>query len=260
MTAPAPLASIALLMTPKPPRPALSLRSTFPLLAVLLPLGCAGDDTTGKPAAPADEPAAVAGEPESQDRAVRAIDAFIADKGPKQKTGDWRTVLNGPPKAEFDPAHDYLWHLQTNKGEIGIRLLPATAPRHVASTIYLTRLGFYDGVIFHRVIPGFMAQGGDPTGTGSGGPGYEMYGEFDPAVRHDAAGKVSMANSGPGTDGSQFFITFKDTPHLDGKHTIFGTVATGMDVVKLLEGCGTAGGPPLEKLVIERAWIEVKPK
>ena len=129
---------------------------------------------------------------------------------------------------------------------------------HVSSTIYLTRLGFYDGLTFHRVIPGFMAQGGCPTGTGRGSPGYRYDGEFDPNVRHDRAGLLSMANAGPGTDGSQFFITFRDTPHLDGKHTIFGEVKGGMDTLRALEKAGSPGGRPTEELRIERATILVQ--
>jgi cyclophilin family peptidyl-prolyl cis-trans isomerase len=146
-----------------------------------------------------------------------------------------------------------------------IRLMPEVAPMHVSSTIYLTRLGFYDDVIFHRVITGFhrvitgfMAQGGDPTGTGTGGPGYQYDGEFDRKVKHDEPGKLSMANRGPGTDGSQFFLTFVPTPHLDGKHTIFGEVAEGMGTVKELEKRGSRSGRPSERLVIEKATISVE--
>jgi cyclophilin family peptidyl-prolyl cis-trans isomerase len=128
----------------------------------------------------------------------------------------------------------------------------------VSSAIYLTRLGFYDGTIFHRVIPRFMAQGGDPTGTGRGGPGYKYDGEFDSSVKHDKPGVLSTANSGPGTDGSQFFITFVATPHLDGKHTIYGTVVEGMDTVKALEKAGGRGGKTKEKLMIESATISVQ--
>jgi cyclophilin family peptidyl-prolyl cis-trans isomerase len=113
-------------------------------------------------------------------------------------------------------------------------------------------------VAFHRVIDGFMAQGGDPLGNGTGGPGYSYDGEFDKAVKHDAPGKLSMANRGPGTDGSQFFLTFVATPHLDGKHTIFGEVAEGMGTVRELEKRGSRGGKTTEPLMIERATISVE--
>ena len=143
-------------------------------------------------------------------------------------------------------------------GDIKIKLLPADAPMHVSSTIYLTRLGFYDGVSFHRVIKGFMAQGGDPLGTGTGGPGYQYDGEFGGSIRHDKPGMLSMANAGPGTDGSQFFLTFVPTPHLDGRHTIFGEVVEGMGTVKQLEANGSRNGRPSKALEITTATITVE--
>jgi len=148
--------------------------------------------------------------------------------------------------------------LTTNKGTIKVRLLPDVAPMHVSSTIYLTRLGFYDGLPFHRVITGFMAQGGDPLGNGTGGPGYEYDGEFSPSVKHDKPGMLSMANRGPGTDGSQFFLTFVPTPWLDGKHSIFGEVTDGMDVLKKLEAAGSQSGRTSEPLSITKAEIAVE--
>jgi cyclophilin family peptidyl-prolyl cis-trans isomerase len=192
---------------------------------------------------------------ETEDAAVKMLDAFIAEQQIDKTQPDWKTRLKRPLKARFEPGASYFWNLDTNKGNIKIKLLPDTAPMHVSSTIYLTRLGFYDDVVFHRVISGFMAQGGDPTGTGRGGPGYKYAGEFDPKVKHDAPGKLSMANAGPRTDGSQFFLTFVATPHLDGKHTIFGEVVEGMGTVKQLEAAGSRSGKPKEKLVIETATI-----
>jgi cyclophilin family peptidyl-prolyl cis-trans isomerase len=108
------------------------------------------------------------------------------------------------------------------------------APLTVENFVNLARAEFYDGTTFHRVIPGFMVQGGDPTGTGTGGPGYRFGDEFSSKLHHDNEGVLSMANAGPGTNGSQFFITLGPTPHLDGKHTVFGKVTGGMDVVKAI--------------------------
>lgn len=180
----------------------------------------------------------------------------------------WKTQLTKPEMMTFDKDTDYFWIMETNKGTIKIKLLPDVAPMHVTSTIYLTKKGFYDGIKFHRVIPGFMAQGGDPLGNGSGGPGYKYDGEFDPKVKHDRPYRVSMANGGkdhPCTDGSQFFITFKATPGLDNIHTIFGDVVEGQDVVDKLEAAGNPdpranGVPPKEKLVINKATIVEKAK
>ena len=121
--------------------------------------------------------------------------------------------------------------LDTTKGRIVIELREDAAPKTVANFIKLAKSGFYNGVIFHRVIPGFMVQTGDPTGTGRGGPGYTFEDEFSPSLHHDAAGVVSMANAGPNTNGSQFFITLAPTPGLDGKHAIFGRVVEGQGVV-----------------------------
>jgi cyclophilin family peptidyl-prolyl cis-trans isomerase len=184
----------------------------------------------------------------------RYIDSQKIDK---TKPG-WKVRL---PKAPFDVSFKGVkvtWKLETNVGDITIKLMPEVAPKHVASTVYLTRVGFYDDVPFHRVIPGFMAQGGDPTGRGNAGPGYQYAGEFDPNVKHTKGGLLSMANAGPNTDGSQFFLTFVPTPHLDGKHTIFGEVVSGMDTLKKLEEKGTQGGQPTGPLKIVKATIEVE--
>ena len=139
----------------------------------------------------------------------------------------------------IDPAKKYTATIEMAKGgEIAIQLFAAEAPVTVNNFVFLAREGYYDGVTFHRVIPGFMAQGGDPTGSGSGGPGYQFDDEFHPSLRHDAPGALSMANAGSrggrGTNGSQFFITFVPTPHLDGKHSVFGKVIDGMDVVNAI--------------------------
>jgi len=186
---------------------------------------------------------------------VPAIEKFISEQK-IAKQGNWKSQLPRPPKVAFDAGKKLYWKLETNVGDVKIRLMPDVAPMHVSSTVYLTKLGFYDGVVFHRVITQFMAQGGDPTGTGSGGPGYQYAGETDPKVKHDRGGLLSMANAGPGTDGSQFFLTFVATPWLDGKHTIFGEVVEGQGTLKELEKRGSQSGRTSEKLLIERATIE----
>ena len=138
---------------------------------------------------------------------------------------------NTPPAMEIDPKKSYKAHMETEKGEMVIDLFAAKTPKTVNNFVFLARQGFYDGVIFHRVIANFMAQGGDPTGTGTGGPGYKFQDEFDPSLKHDKPGVLSMANAGPNTNGSQFFITHVPTPWLDGKHSVFGQVSKGMDVL-----------------------------
>ena len=130
--------------------------------------------------------------------------------------------------------------LHTNRGAIAVELFDEDAPKTVDNFVKLARDGFYDGVVFHRVIPDFMIQGGDPTGTGSGGPGYTF--EDEPNDRGVVRGALAMANSGPNTNGSQFFIvTAEACPWLDGKHTVFGRVTDGMDVVDTIEGTPTDG-------------------
>jgi len=138
---------------------------------------------------------------------------------------------NTPPEMEIDPQKTYMARMETDKGEMVIELFADKAPKTVNNFVFLSRQGFYDGVIFHRVIANFMAQGGDPTGTGTGGPGYKFADEFDSSLRHDKPGVLSMANAGPNTNGSQFFITHVPTPWLDDKHSVFGQVNEGMDVL-----------------------------
>ena len=121
--------------------------------------------------------------------------------------------------------------MNTSKGPISITMYAADTPMTCASFLNLAKRDYYNGISFHRVIPNFMIQGGDPTGTGSGGPGYKFQDECRASLKHDKAGILSMANAGPGTNGSQFFITHGPTPHLDGKHTVFGHVTEGQDVV-----------------------------
>ena len=137
-----------------------------------------------------------------------------------------------PPTGALDTSKTYAATFKTERGDFVVELYADRAPRTVENFVNLARAGFYDGTTFHRVINGFMAQGGDPTGTGTGGPGYQFGDEFHPSLRHDGAGVLSMANAGPGTNGSQFFITYGPTPHLDDRHSVFGKVTSGMDVVQ----------------------------
>ena len=139
-----------------------------------------------------------------------------------------------PPEMALDLYKDYHANLVTEKGTVRIRLFAEQAPETVNNFVFLAREGYYDGTTFHRVIEGFMAQGGDPTGTGAGGPGYSIGDEFHPNLRHDRPGILSMANRGPNTGGSQFFITHAATPWLDDRHAIFGEVVEGMEVVNAL--------------------------
>jgi cyclophilin family peptidyl-prolyl cis-trans isomerase len=140
--------------------------------------------------------------------------------------------------------------MQTNHGSIGLELFDEDAPNTVGNFTKLARDGFYDGVIFHRVIPDFMIQGGDPTGTGSGGPGYQFEDEFNENLVE--RGALAMANAGPNTNGSQFFIVTADAcPWLDGKHTVFGRVVSGMDVVDAIEKVETANDRPVDEVRIE---------
>ena len=164
---------------------------------------------------------------------LSSMNALIARRNIDTSRPDWKTHLPRPPMIRFPKDRTLYWMIETKLGVLKIELLPKNAPRHVSTTMYLTQLGFYDDLTFHRIIPKFMAQGGDPLGRGTGGPGYQYGGEFDASARHDRPGLLSMANAGPGTDGSQFFLTFVPTPHLDDKHSIFGQVVKGMATGRL---------------------------
>lgn len=162
---------------------------------------------------------------------------------------------NTPPAMEIDPEKNYQARIRTSLGEMVLELFAGRVPRTVNNFVFLARQGFYDGVIFHRVIKDFMAQGGDPTGTGRGGPGYQFEDEFDPNLRHDKPGVLSMANAGPNSNGSQFFITHVATPWLDDKHSVFGQVREGLDVLMAIppRDPNNAGDPGVK---IETVTIE----
>lgn len=138
------------------------------------------------------------------------------------------------PEMALDSNKDYYAVLHTDKGAIKIKLFAQEAPITVNNFVFLARDGYYDGTTFHRVIRNFMVQGGDPTGSGMGGPGYKIKDEFHPKLRHSKPGILSMANAGANTGGSQFFITHTPTPHLDNRHAVFGEVVEGMDVVNAI--------------------------
>jgi peptidyl-prolyl cis-trans isomerase B (cyclophilin B) len=140
-----------------------------------------------------------------------------------------------PPEMQIDPRKKYTATMETNRGTIVIELYPQYAPKTVNNFVFLAGESYYDGVTFHRVIADFMIQGGDPTGSGRGGPGYKFEDEVrNNPLKHET-GVLSMANAGPNTNGSQFFITHSPQPHLNGKHTVFGKVTSGMDVVNAVE-------------------------
>jgi peptidyl-prolyl cis-trans isomerase B (cyclophilin B) len=150
-----------------------------------------------------------------------------------------------PPEMQIDTAKTYKVSMETSKGTMELELYPEHAPKTVNNFVFLVKEGYYDGVSFHRVISNFMIQGGDPTGSGRGGPGYRFEDEFaNNPLKHER-GVISMANAGPNTNGSQFFITHAPQPHLDGNHTVFGKVVTGLDIVDAI-----AQGDTMVKLTV----------
>ena len=167
-----------------------------------------------------------------------------------------RTQYTSPPTMALDSASKYAADFRTNHGNFKVELFTTQAPVTVNNFVFLAKQGYYDGLTFHRVIESFMIQGGDPTGTGGGNPGYQFQDEIVAGLVFDAPGKLAMANSGPDTNGSQFFITTVPTDWLNGRHTIFGTVIDGQSVVEAISRLPTAARDvPLEKVVIERIDI-----
>ena len=142
---------------------------------------------------------------------------------------------NSAPEMKIDPQKAYRVAIETGKGVIELELYPQHAPKTVNNFVFLAQEGFYDGVLFHRVISDFMIQGGDPTGTGRGGPGYRFEDELKENPLKHETGSISMANAGPNTNGSQFFITHSPQPHLNGRHTVFGRVVKGQEVVNAIQ-------------------------
>lgn len=175
---------------------------------------------------------------------------------PRPASTPVRKTYASPPPMVIDTSKKYNAILQTEKGNMVIELFAKDVPITVNNFVFLAREGFYDGTTFHRVIPGFMAQGGDPTGTGAGGPGYAFADEIT-SYKH-LEGTLSMANAGPNTNGSQFFITYAPQPHLDGKHTVFGRLIEGMDVLKSLKPRDPSQRPDYTGDVLIRVIIEEK--
>lgn len=178
---------------------------------------------------------------------------------------NWKTRLPKFPEVAFEEKGHYEWILETSEGTMTAVLDHQTAPEHVRNILYLTAAGFYDGLGFHRIIPGFMAQGGCPLGRGTGSPGYQVNLEVDPKVTHEGPGILSMARSqAPNSAGSQFFLTFASQPSLDNQYSVFGKVTEGLEVLKKLEAAGNPnprsnGVPPLKEITIEKAtvrWVE----
>jgi peptidyl-prolyl cis-trans isomerase A (cyclophilin A) len=183
------------------------------------------------------------------------------------------SALSGQAKEKMLKPGTYA-HFETSEGNFTVRLFEKEAPKTVANFVGLaegtidTITGkpgkskpYYDGLIFHRIIPNFMIQGGDPTGTGSGGPGYRFADEIDPKLKFTKAGILAMANAGPNTNGSQFFITLAATDWLNGKHTIFGEIAEGMDIIKKIGGVKTGpGDKPITPVVMKKVTIERVPE
>ena len=199
-----------------------------------------GDATASDVDAGVEESEPAPDAPEAPDDAPTDADAAAAPESPSTPESPYLVVppLTESPQTSFDaaedvlqPGADYLARIVTSKGAMTVELYEDRVPETVNNFVFLALHRFYDGVPFHRVLEDFMAQTGDPTGTGRGGPGYRFEDEIDPELSHDSAGVLSMANAGPNTNGSQFFITFTATPWLDGKHAVFGRVTEGMDVL-----------------------------
>ena len=174
---------------------------------------------------------------------------------PKAATGN-RPQYMEVPEMQIDTKKDYTAVMKTSCGTIELELFADQTPVTVNNFVTLSRDGFYDGLTFHRIIPGFMAQGGDPQGTGTGGPGYQFEDEIVDQLTFSEPGLLAMANSGPNTNGSQFFVTVAPAEHLNGLHTIFGRVTKGMDALKEIEATGSSAGTPSQKVYIEKVTIQ----
>ncbi len=227
----------------------------LPLLLLLaLTAACMLPEATPPP--PTDIPEVIP-TPRIADTPTPAVIGTPTPETSESQSGRVIREYSQPPEMTIDPEGSYSAEIRTNQGAISVELYAEDAPVTVNNFVFLSRQGFYDGVIFHRVIPDFMIQGGDPTGTGGGGPGYRFQDEIVPSLTFAGPGILAMANAGPGTNGSQFFITVAATPHLTGNHTIFGRVTAGQEVADAISKVPTSrGNRPREEVVIQS--IEIK--
>ena len=194
---------------------------------------------------------------------LQRCDDYISAIDLDREEEDWRLRTPPPPALQVEPGEEVHWILETSVGSMRFQLFHDIAPNHVSNTIYLSRLGFYDGLFFHRIIPGFMAQSGSPDGSPDGGPAYRFASEFSRKRRgrHGRVGTLSAAHPDGryDYDGSQFFITFKAQPSLDGEHTVYGKMIEGRETLRALGHAGTPRGKPRRKIQILSARIEVVP-
>ena len=227
----------------------------FPLLLLLAALAAACMLPEATPPPPTDIPEVI---PPARiaDTPTPPVIGTPTPETSESQSGRVIREYSQPPEMAIDPEGSYSADIRTNQGIISVELFAEDAPLTVNNFVFLARQGFYDGVIFHRVIPDFMIQGGDPTGTGGGGPGYRFQDEIVPSLTFEGAGILAMANAGPGTNGSQFFITVAATPHLTGNHTIFGWVTAGQEVADAISKVPTSrGNRPREEVVIQSIEI-----
>ncbi len=208
------------------------------------------------------KPAAESKPAVSADPAFAAIENFISGAKIDVKKTGWRTALPKPEKVtSWDAKKTYTWTLETNKGTMKFKFYPDGAPMHVTNFVYLTKLGYFDGLGFHRVVKKFMAQGGCPTGSGSGTPGYRYETETTPKYTHSKRGILSTARTNMrDTDGSQFFIMFEKKDFLDNQYSVFGECVDGLAVLDAIEAAGKDRdpAPPSETLTITKATVAVE--
>src|SRR5262245_20460729 len=236
--------------------PMLGARSLVPLTAaMLLVVACGKDTPEGPPGETVakgwTQPSTDTGIASIQQKITRRLSAPEGERIDPSKEG-WRGRLPLRPTATFDAKKTYLWNLETSEGRLRIRLRATAAPEHVSNLVYLTLVGFYDGLSFHSIVPGKSAVSGDPTGTGKGSPGYVLTGpELDPPAKHDRRGLLSAVSFGPSSDDAKFRLTFAPDPALDEYETVYGEVVEGERVLAKIEALGTPEGQPTKPVTIK---------